>query len=154
MGKVSAKKPTRSLGAEKGRVSKKGGGGGEQYKQNMRLEHARFGQHLLKNPAIVDGMVDRAALKTTDTVLEVGPGTGNLTIKLLPKVKTVIAFEIDQRMVAEVIKRARGAGMERKLQVVIGDICKSGDLPPFDVCVANIPYQISSPLVFKLLLHR
>jgi len=57
-------------------------------------------------------------------------------------------------MVAEVIKRARNSGMDKKLQVVVGDICKSGDLQPFDICVANIPYQISSPLIFKLLLHR
>lgn len=85
---------------------------------------------------------------------QIGPGTGNLTIKLLPKARKVIAFEVDERMVAEVIKRARNAGMERKLQVVVGDVCKSGDLPAFDICVANIPYQISSPLVFKLLLHR
>ena len=83
-----------------------------------------------------------------------GPGTGNLTMKLLPKAKKVIAFEIDQRMVAEVIKRSRNAGMEKKLEVIVGDICKTGDLPPFDICVANIPYQISSPLIFKLLLHR
>ncbi|ODN02779.1 putative dimethyladenosine transferase [Orchesella cincta] len=138
MGKVSAKKP-------KGVQDK------ACFKQSMRLEHAKFGQHLLKNPLIVDGMVDRAALRSSDTV---GPGTGNLTIKLLPKAKKVIAYEVDQRMVAEVIKRARNAGMERKLEVIVGDICKSGDLPPFDICVANIPYQISSPLVFKLLLHR
>lgn len=148
MGKVSAKKPVRT---GDGRIQKTKG---QLHKQSMRLEHSRYGQHLLKNPAIVDGMVERAALKNTDTVLEVGPGTGNLTIKILPKVKKVVAFEIDKRMVAEVIKRARGAGMERKLEVIIGDICKSGDLPPFDICLANIPYQISSPLIFKLLLHR
>ena len=40
-----------------------------------------------------------------------------------------------------------------KLQVMVGDVLKT-DLPFFDVCVANLPYQISSPFVFKLLLHR
>ncbi len=40
-----------------------------------------------------------------------------------------------------------------KLDIVIGDILKS-ELPFFDLCVANLPYQISSPFVFKLLLHR
>lgn len=39
------------------------------------------------------------------------------------------------------------------LQVIQGDVMKA-DLPYFDVCVANIPYQISSPLTFKLLAHR
>ncbi len=42
---------------------------------------------------------------------------------------------------------------QSKLQLVVGDVIKT-DLPFFDVCVANVPYQISSPLVFKLLLHR
>ena len=41
----------------------------------------------------------------------------------------------------------------RKLEVIVGDVLKS-DLPFFDVCVANLPYKISSPFVFKLLLHR
>lgn len=56
-----------------------------------------FGQHILKNPLIVQGMVDKSGLLPTDTVLEIGPGTGNLTIKLLERVKTVIACEIDVR---------------------------------------------------------
>lgn len=87
-------------------------------------------------------------------MLEVGPGTGNLTAKLLPLAKSVIAFEVDRRMIAEVTKRARAMGLEHKLQVMTGDVCKAESLPPFDICVANIPYQISSPFVFKLLTHR
>lgn len=42
---------------------------------------------------------------------------------------------------------------KEKLQILFGDVLKA-ELPYFDVCVANIPYQISSPLVFKLLAHR
>ena len=41
-----------------------------------------------------------------------------------------------------------------KLQMVVGDVIKTDHLPFFDVCVANVPYQISSPLVMKLLAHR
>lgn len=48
-----------------------------------------FGQHILKNPLVVQGIVDKAGLKPTDTVLEIGPGTGNLTVKLLEKAKQV-----------------------------------------------------------------
>ena len=44
--------------------------------------------------------------------------------------------------------------MQSKLQIIVGDVIKTESLPFFDVCVANVPYQISSPLVFKLLLHR
>ena len=57
------------------------------------------------------------------------------------------------RMVAELQKRVQGSHYQQKLQIMVGDVIKT-DLPFFDVCVANVPYQISSPLVFKLLLHR
>ncbi|XP_063238470.1 probable dimethyladenosine transferase isoform X1 [Bacillus rossius redtenbacheri] len=117
------------------------------------LFNKNFGQHILKNPLIIQAMVEKSALRPTDVALEVGPGTGNMTVKLLEKVKKVIACEIDPRLVAELQKRVQGTHLQSRLQIMIGDVLKS-DLPFFDVCVANIPYQISSPLVFKLLLHR
>jgi len=98
-------------------------------------------------------MVEKSALRPTDIALEIGPGTGNMTIKLLEKTKRVVACEIDPRLVAELQKRVQGTPYQSKLQIMVGDVLKT-DLPFFDVCVANIPYQISSPLVFKLLLHR
>jgi len=112
-----------------------------------------FGQHILKNPMIITAMVEKSALRPTDTVLEIGPGTGNMTIKLLEQTKKVVACEIDTRLVAELQKRVQGTYLQHKLQIVVGDVLKT-ELPFFNVCVANIPYQISSPLVFKLLLHR
>lgn len=111
------------------------------------------GQHILRNPLVVDSIVRKSGIKSTDTVLEVGPGTGNLTVKLLAAAKKVIAYEVDSRMIVEVYKRIQGAENERKLQVIQGDVLKH-DLPYFDLCVANTPYQISSPLVFRLLSHR
>ncbi|KAG7210399.1 hypothetical protein KM043_011931 [Ampulex compressa] len=112
-----------------------------------------FGQHILKNPLVIQSMVEKAALRPTDVVLEIGPGTGNMTVKLLDGAKKVIACEVDPRMVAELQKRVQGTAHQPKLQIVVGDVLKT-DLPFFDLCVANVPYQISSPLVFKLLLHR
>ncbi|KAB0395043.1 hypothetical protein E2I00_007535 [Balaenoptera physalus] len=112
-----------------------------------------IGQHVLKNPLIVNSIIDKAALRPTDVVLEVGPGTGNMTVKLLEKAKKVIACELDLRLVAELHKRVQGTPLASKLQVMVGDVLKT-DLPFFDACVANLPYQISSPFVFKLLLHR
>lgn len=111
------------------------------------------GQHILRNPLVVDSIVHKAGVKSTDTVLEVGPGTGNLTVKLLQASKKVVAYEVDSRMIVEVYKRVQGAENEQKLQVIQGDILKH-NLPYFDICVANTPYQISSPLVFRLLSHR
>ena len=51
-----------------------------------------FGQHILKNPLIITSMVDKAALNPTDIVLEIGPGTGNMTVKILEKVKKVNTY--------------------------------------------------------------
>jgi 18S rRNA (adenine1779-N6/adenine1780-N6)-dimethyltransferase len=62
-------------------------------------------------------------------------------------------MEYDTRMVREVLKRVEHTPLEHKLQVVQGDAIKT-QWPFFDVCVANVPYQISSALVFKLLSHR
>lgn len=112
-----------------------------------------IGQHFLKNPAVVENIVLKANIRPTDTVLEVGPGTGNLTVKLLEHAKRVIAIEYDRRMVREVLKRVEGSPKERNLEVIHGDVLRV-DVPYFDVCVANLPYQISSPFLFKMLAHK
>ena len=82
-----------------------------------------------------------------------GPGTGNLTVKLLEHGKKVIAVEFDRRMVREVLKRVEGMDKGKNLEIIHGDVLRV-DLPYFDVCVANLPYQISSPFLFKMLAHR
>ncbi|KAI0084862.1 S-adenosyl-L-methionine-dependent methyltransferase [Irpex rosettiformis] len=113
----------------------------------------RFGQHILKNPQTADTIVEKANLRPTDKVLEVGPGTGNLTVRILEKAKHVTAIEMDPRMAAELTKRVQGKPEQRKLDIMIGDFVKA-TLPYFDVCISNTPYQISSPLIFRLLSHR
>ncbi|XP_016926336.4 probable dimethyladenosine transferase [Drosophila suzukii] len=112
-----------------------------------------FGQHILKNPLVITTMLEKAALRATDVVLEIGPGTGNMTVRMLERAKKVIACEIDTRLAAELQKRVQATPLQPKLQVLIGDFLKA-ELPFFDLCIANVPYQISSPLIFKLLLHR
>ena len=61
--------------------------------------HKSKGQHILKNPLVVQSIVEKAGIKSTDVVLEIGPGTGNLTMKLLERAKKVVAVEFDHRMV-------------------------------------------------------
>ncbi|GJX05368.1 ribosomal RNA small subunit methyltransferase, mitochondrial [Tanacetum coccineum] len=90
------------------------------------------GQHLLTNPRIIDSIVRNSGVGPEDTVLEIGPGTGNLTMKLLEVAKKVYAVEVDKRMV----------------EIISKDALKA-DFPEFDLVVANIPYCISSPLVAK-----
>ncbi|PAN04304.1 hypothetical protein PAHAL_1G056600 [Panicum hallii] len=129
------------------------GGGGARLQGGIPFEKSK-GQHILRNPALVDSIVAKAGLKPTDTVLEIGPGTGNLTKRLLEAgVKAVVAVELDPRMVLELNRRFQGHPLSSRLKVIQGDVLKC-DLPYFDICVANIPYQISSPLTFKLLSHR
>jgi len=112
-----------------------------------------LGQHILKNPAIITDMLNKAGVKPTDVALEVGPGTGNLTKQLLERVNRVVACEVDTRMVAQLEKRFQDDPAKPRLEIRVGDVLKS-TLPAFTVCVANMPYQISSPFVFKLLLHE
>ncbi|CAM8973663.1 unnamed protein product [Rhodiola kirilowii] len=140
-GKMKKEKPSRG-----------GGGAGSHFQGGIPF-HKSKGQHILKNPLLVDSIVQKSGIKSTDIILEIGPGTGNLTKKLLEAGKTVIAVELDSRMVLELERRFQGTPHSHKLKVIQGDVLKC-DLPYFDICVANIPYQISSPLTFKLLAHR
>lgn len=64
--------------------------------------------------------------------------------------RKVVAVEMDPRMAAELTKRVQATPMQKKLDIMLGDVIKTG-LPYFGVCISNTPYQISSPLVFKLL---
>ncbi len=63
------------------------------------------GQHFLKNMSVVQAIVAKAAIRPTDIVLEIGPGTGVMTQLLLEKAKKVICCEIDPRMIVELRKR-------------------------------------------------
>jgi len=129
----------------------------------------RFGQHLLKNPDVVSTIVSLANIKPNETVFEIGPGTGNLTLHLLRQAQHVFACEIDSRLLEVLLKRleeidksvaAFATKMEssssfevisvRKRFTVVHDDFLRVPLPRFDVLVANIPYQISSPVLRRL----
>lgn len=115
--------------------------GGASAKNNVFKFNTNFGQHILKNPGVSDAIVEKAYLKPTDTVLEVGPGTGNLTVRILERARKCICVELDPRMAAEVTKRVQGTPEQKKLEVMLGDVIKT-ELPPFDVCISNTPYQV------------
>jgi len=115
--------------------------------RGMALIH-RFGQNLLKNQGISMKIVQGCEIVGSDRVLEIGPGTGNLTVLMLPLCRSLTAVDIDQRMIAEVKKRCAMKGYNN-LTAVISDAMKF-DLPEFEILAANMPYQISSPFLFKL----
>ncbi|KAG1368315.1 Ribosomal RNA small subunit methyltransferase, mitochondrial [Cocos nucifera] len=112
--------------------------------------HKARGQHILTNPRVLDSIVRHAGVRPTDTVLEIGPGSGNLTVRLLEATRQVVAVEIDDRMLDALHGRVSQHGLRHRLTVIKGDVLKT-EFPRFDLCVANIPYGISSPLIAKLL---
>jgi 16S rRNA (adenine1518-N6/adenine1519-N6)-dimethyltransferase len=106
-----------------------------------------LGQHFLTDPNIL-GVIDRlAALDEGDVVLEVGPGLGVLTRYLAERVAFVHAVEVDRRLEREL------AGIPRT-SVHWGDALAldlSSFQPPPDKLVANLPYNIATPLVVESL---
>uniref|UniRef100_A0A2P2PNA7 rRNA adenine N(6)-methyltransferase n=1 Tax=Rhizophora mucronata TaxID=61149 RepID=A0A2P2PNA7_RHIMU len=111
--------------------------------------HKSKGQHLLTNQHVLARIVQKSAINPTDTVLEIGPGTGNLTLRLLKVARKVIAVEVDGRMVEALNKRVSENGLQDRLCVIHEDALKV-KFPQVDLVVANIPYNISSCLITKL----
>lgn len=81
-----------------------------------------FGQHILINTHILNDMVNKSGIRSTDVVLEIGPGTGNLTQLLLERAKKVIAIELDPRMVSELSKRFKYSEYQHKFTLIPGDV--------------------------------
>ncbi len=97
--------------------AKVGGAGARAPYQGGISFHKSKGQHILKNPLLVESIVQKAGIKSTDVVLEIGPGTGNLTKKLLEAGKMVVAVEVDPRMVLELQRRFQGTPFSSRLKV-------------------------------------
>jgi 16S rRNA (adenine1518-N6/adenine1519-N6)-dimethyltransferase len=109
----------------------------------------RLGQNFLLSDKVYGQILDAADLKSSDEVIEVGPGTGYLTEKLIEKAKRVIAVEYDAGMVRLLTERFSYA---KNLALVHSDILKfwiekSGVKSHKYKLVANIPYYITSPLI-------
>ena len=88
---------------------------------------------------MAQNIIEKSSIKPSDLVLEIGPGTGNLTHLLLERCKKLTAVEIDPRMISELTKRVHKLGYQHKFQILQGDAIKV-DFPFFDICVANTPY--------------
>lgn len=105
------------------------------------------GQNFLVDDTVADREVEYLQISPGDTVLEVGPGLGVLTSRLVPWAGKVIAIELDQGIASYVRSEFGG-----KVELIEGDALNVA-WPRFDRFISNIPYSISSPLIFKLLDH-
>ncbi len=110
----------------------------------------RLGQNFLIDPNIVRKIVSLAALRPEDTVLEIGPGRGALTAGLCAEAGRVIAVEIDPQLQPHLQETL---GRCRNLDLRIGDALAFpyDSLPPGTVVAANLPYYVSTPILFALL---
>ena len=104
----------------------------------------RLGQHFLVDSRVALRHVDHARIGPSDTVLEIGPGLGVLTRLLAERTRHVTAIEADRRLAAYLRESLPG------VDVIEGDALTI-EWPRFDVMASNLPYQISSPLTFRLL---
>jgi len=115
----------------------------------MSSPRRRFGQHFLA-PAWADKVVRAIRPERDERFLEIGPGPGALTLRLAPRVEHLIAIEIDRDLAA-----ALRPQLPSHAEIVVGDFLDI-DLAPYleagPLRVAgNLPYNISSPILFKLL---
>ena len=119
----------------------------------MHRPRKRFGQNFLRDRHVLDRIIAAAELSITDRVLEVGPGPGALTEQLLLSGAGLLAVEIDRDLAAALRDRS-----ESNLKVIEGDVLRLDwremlNHPPYKM-VANLPYNISSQILFKVLDHR
>ncbi|MEB3191653.1 MAG: 16S rRNA (adenine(1518)-N(6)/adenine(1519)-N(6))-dimethyltransferase RsmA [Snowella sp.] len=117
----------------------------------------RFGQHWLRSELALSQIVAAAELSQKDHLLEIGPGTGILTRRLLPQAGSVVAVEIDRDLCQQLTK---SLGKVENFLLLSGDILNLSledclqafpHFYPLNKVVANIPYNITGPILEKLL---
>lgn len=100
-------------------------------------------QHFLIDEQVLGRIIEYGQLNSSDTILEIGAGYGNLTEKLARKAGKVIAIEVDPEL-------ASSLNRFENVELIMGDALKQ-DFPHFNKVISNLPYSISSPVTFKLL---
>lgn len=120
--------------------------------QGLSHPRKRFGQNFLIDPWIIQALCEAIQIQSQDSLVEIGPGRGALTQVLLPRVKQLTAIEIDRDLIQHLKKKA-------DLQASHFHLLQ-GDALQFDFhslatqgsyrLVGNLPYNISTPLLFHL----
>ena len=114
----------------------------------------RFGQHFLHDKNILSRIVEYVAAKPGERIVEIGPGEGALTLPLLRAAGSLTVIELDRDLIEPLRTRASGVGeltiVHRDvLEVDIGTLAAGGTIR----LVGNLPYNISTPILFHCLDH-
>jgi len=119
----------------------------------------RLGQHFIKDTKTIHEIISRAGFNDSDQILEVGAGLGALTFPLAEVVDKIIAVEKDSRLTDMLRKRITRDGI-RNITLINDDILQSdlreilGSTEKKIKIIANLPYNISSPFLEKLVTER
>jgi 16S rRNA (adenine1518-N6/adenine1519-N6)-dimethyltransferase len=119
----------------------------------------RLGQHFLQDPSIADRIIAQARFTNTDVAIEVGAGLGALTIPILAHVSHVVAVEKDPLLIA-ILKERLPLKEKEKITLVTEDMLKLPVKEIYDTfnqklkILGNLPYNISSPFLKKLMDNR
>ncbi len=116
----------------------------------------RFGRNFLKDMAIVDTIINSADISEKDHIIEIGPGRGVLTTSFLKTGVSVTAVEIDRDLSKELKEKYKDS---ENLSIITEDVlkCDWSELiqkGKINKIIANLPYNISTPLFFKFVEYR
>lgn len=122
----------------------------------MHVARKRFGQHFLHDPGVIRRIVAAIDPQPDDALVEIGPGLGAITLPLLERVREMHAIEIDRDAIRHLQAQP---GTQGRLHI------HEGDVLDFDLAslrhdarrlrvVGNLPYNISTPLLFRLIEQR
>ena len=115
----------------------------------------KFGQNFIIDENVINGIVTKSGIDKETLVIEIGPGAGSLTYKLALAAKNVIAFEIDEsvkNILDENLHNIDNAEViyQDFLKININDYISKYDYSKISV-VANLPYNITTPIIMKLI---
>jgi 16S rRNA (adenine1518-N6/adenine1519-N6)-dimethyltransferase len=122
----------------------------------MHRARKRFGQHFLHDRAVIERIIDAIAPRDGERLIEIGPGLGAITLPLLDRIGTLEAVEIDRDAARHLREIAPSHGTLRlheadALDFDFGTLLNSGERVRV---VGNLPYNISTPLLFHLIEQR